>query len=166
MFLLFIIHMPEEPFLVFTKLVALAKFNLSWDFSIYNCISAHPGNALVALTRYSSTFPSLVCLSLVLSRLRSTELSQGGLLIHLFPLPLQGMKCFCASRRELSALVQLVPLSSMETSHRIPPNCALSKLKFALAKSKTLETLSVLSTTPKVTVLWLLQPRLPLTEVL
>lgn len=60
---LFIIYIPEEPFLVFYKTWSSGQIQFDVSFSICNCMSAHPGNALVALTRYSSTFPSLVCLS-------------------------------------------------------------------------------------------------------
>lgn len=68
----------------------------------------------------------------VLSRLRSSHLSQGNLLFHLLSLPLKIMNWFCASRRVSLRNWQhsQVPSFSMEASQTIYPNWAWSKLKF------------------------------------
>lgn len=77
-------------------------------------------------------------LLLALSRFKSLQLNQGGL--ALLPSPLKDMNGFCASRRVFLKTSQhlLSPLFSMEASHRIPSNQALSKLKYSLPKFKTL----------------------------
>lgn len=52
-----------------------------------NCISTHPDNSP---SGYSSAFPFLFHFTFGLE-LRSSQLSQGGLLLHLLPLTLKGM---------------------------------------------------------------------------
>ena len=98
-------------------------------------------------------------------------MSHGGLLLCLLPFPLQGINGFCASKGEFlkNSHHSLDPLSSMEASHRIPPNWPLSELKFALLKSRTLVlglTFNTLSRIPNSTILWSLQPIISLTEIL
>lgn len=64
---------------------------------------------------------------LALSRLRSLQLSQGHFLPYPLPFHLKVMNWFHASRRAFCKNSQhpLAPLSTMESSHRIPPNSVL-----------------------------------------
>jgi len=62
---LLVVCTPEESFLVVFDILGQFQFKLSFCFShcrvcFSHCISAQPGNARIALNRYSFTFPSLV----------------------------------------------------------------------------------------------------------
>lgn len=135
-FLLFllVVFLPKEPFLVNFHISGQFPFELSSCLS--NCISAS-WQCSCSSHWVSLCFSIYGALLQALSRLKSSQLNQGGL--SLIPSPLKDMNGFCASRRVFLKTSQhlLSPLSSMEASHRIPPNQALSKLKFSLLKFKT-----------------------------
>lgn len=70
------------------------------------------------------------------SALNGSQIRQRGFLLHLLPFPLKGLNCFCVSRSEFFKNPQhlLGPLLSMETSHGIHPNWALSEQEFSFLK--------------------------------
>lgn len=124
-FLLLVVYVPEESFLIFFDLSGQFQFELSSCFS--NCICTPWQCPCISQWVFHLWYASL----LVLSRHRSSHLSPGSLLFRLLCSPLKGMNWFCASRSVSLKNWQhsQVPSSSMEASQGIYPNWTWSECK-------------------------------------
>lgn len=145
-----------------------------WSSFAFLTASLHTDNGFTVLNSYLFNFPSLLCFYFGFEQTQKLIVKPSrSLVLSASPVFKGGELFLCFQDSTLGKLPALTSCfilhSNFLQTRPPPPPSDLNKLKFGLLKAKTFVpvlTFRVLSRIPNSTILWSLQPRLSLTDIL